>query len=333
MININSEGYKMLMKTINDLAKEVLDIEANSILKLKNNIGDEFDKAIELLYNCKGRVIITGMGKSGLIGRKIAATLTSTGTPSYFLHPAESTHGDSGIITRNDVVIAISNSGETQELLNLLPLIKRFGVKMIGMTGKIHSTLAAASDVVLDISVEREACPLNKAPTASTTATLAMGDALAVCLLEKRGFSEEDFLIFHPSGALGKGFLYKVEDLMLTGDKLPIVHENDSFVDVIDVITTHKLGMAMIVDTAGRLSGVLTDGDIRRTLMKHNNIQSLIIKDVMTVNPKHISKNDYGASALNLMEKYSITALAVVDEDNKPIGVIHIHDLLKAGVA
>ena len=333
MININSEGYKMLMKTINDLAKEVLDIEANSILKLKNNLGDEFDKAIELLYNCKGRVIITGMGKSGLIGRKIAATLTSTGTPSYFLHPAESTHGDSGIITRNDVVIAISNSGETQELLNLLPLIKRFGVKMIGMTGKIHSTLAAASDVVLDISVEREACPLNKAPTASTTATLAMGDALAVCLLEKRGFSEEDFLIFHPSGALGKGFLYKVEDLMLTGDKLPIVHENDSFVDVIDVITTHKLGMAMIVDTAGRLSGVLTDGDIRRTLMKHNNIQSLIIKDVMTVNPKHISKNDYGASALNLMEKYSITALAVVDEDNKPIGVIHIHDLLKAGVA
>ena len=333
MININSEGYKMLMKTINDLAKEVLDIEANSILKLKNNIGDEFDKAIELLYNCKGRVIITGMGKSGLIGRKIAATLTSTGTPSYFLHPAESTHGDSGIITRNDVVIAISNSGETQELLNLLPLIKRFGVKMIGMTGKIHSTLAAASDVVLDISVEREACPLNKAPTASTTATLAMGDALAVCLLEKRGFSEEDFLIFHPSGALGKGFLYKVEDLMLTGDKLPIVYENDSFVDVIDVITTHKLGMAMIVDTAGRLSGVLTDGDIRRTLMKHNNIQSLIIKDVMTVNPKHISKNDYGASALNLMEKYSITALAVVDEDNKPIGVIHIHDLLKAGVA
>ena len=323
----------MLMKTINDLAKEVLDIEANSILRLKNNIGDEFDRAIDILYNCKGRVIITGMGKSGLIGRKIAATLTSTGTPSYFLHPAESTHGDSGIITRNDVVIAISNSGETQELLNLLPLIKRFGVQMIGMTGKIHSTLANASDVVLDISVEREACPLNKAPTASTTATLAMGDALAVCLLEKRGFSEEDFLVFHPSGALGKGFLYKVEDLMLTGDKLPIVHENDSFVDVIEIISSHKLGMAMIVDATGRLSGVLTDGDIRRTLIKHNNIQSLIIKDVMTVNPKRIAKTDYGASALNLMEKYSITALAVVDEDNKPIGVIHIHDLLKAGVA
>ena len=326
-------GIKMLMKTINDLAKEVLDIEANSILRLKNNIGENFDKAIDLLYNCRGRVIITGMGKSGHIGRKIAATLTSTGTPSYFLHPAESTHGDSGIITRNDVVIAISNSGETQELLNLLPLIKRFGVPMIGMTGKLNSTLASSSDVVLDISVEREACPLNKAPTASTTATLAMGDALAVCLLEKRGFSEEDFLVFHPSGALGKGFLYRVEDLMLTGEKLPLAKENDRFVDVIEIISSHKLGMAMIINDQGELTGVLTDGDIRRTLMKHNNIQSLIIKDVMTQNPKRISKSDYGASALHLMEKYSITALAVVDADNKPIGVIHIHDLLKAGVA
>lgn len=323
----------MLMKTINDLAMEVLDIEANSILRLKNNIGEEFQRAIDILYNCKGRVIITGMGKSGLIGRKIAATLTSTGTPSYFLHPAESTHGDSGIITRNDVVIAISNSGETQELLNLLPLIKRFGVQMIGMTGKMNSTLANASDVTLDISVEREACPLNKAPTASTTATLAMGDALAVCLLEKRGFSEEDFLIFHPSGALGKGFLYKVEDLMITGEKLPIAKENEDFVNVIDLITSHKLGMAMIVNDTGCLTGVMTDGDIRRTIMKYDDIKSLAIKDVMTVNPKRISKTDYGASALNLMEKYSITALAVVDEYNKPIGVIHIHDLLKAGVA
>lgn len=323
----------MLMKTINDVAKEVLDIEAKSILRLKDNIGEEFEHAIDILYSCKGRVIITGMGKSGLIGRKIAATLTSTGTPSYFLHPAESTHGDSGIITRNDVVIAISNSGETQELLNLLPLIKRFGVSMIAMTGNVKSTLANTSDVTLDISVEREACPLNKAPTASTTATLAMGDALAMCLLEKRGFSEEDFLIFHPSGALGKGFLYKVDDLMMTGEKLPIAHENDDFVKVIDLISSHKLGMAMIVDADGILTGVLTDGDIRRTIMKYDNIQSLIIKDVMTVNPKRISKNDYGASALHLMEKYSITALAVVDELNKPIGVIHIHDLLKAGVA
>ena len=215
----------MSTKSINDLAKEVLMIEANSIIKLTQRIGTDFDKAVEILYNCKGRVIVTGMGKSGLIGKKIAATLSSTGTPSYFLHPAESTHGDSGIITREDVVIAISNSGETQELMNLLPLIKRFGVMMVAMTGNLNSTLAKASDVSLDISVEREACPLNKAPTASTTATLAMGDALAVCLLEKRGFSEEDFLIFHPSGALGKGFLYHVTDLMLADtNKLPIVN-------------------------------------------------------------------------------------------------------------
>lgn len=321
-----------MTKTINDLAKEVLTVEANSILRLINGIGDNFEKAIDILYNCKGRVIITGMGKSGLIGKKIAATMSSTGTPSYFLHPAESTHGDSGIITREDVVIAISNSGETQELMNLLPLIKRFGVPMIGMTGKMDSTLAKASDVVLDISVEREACPLNKAPTASTTATLAMGDALAVCLLEKRGFTKEDFLIFHPSGALGKGFLYKVNDLMLA-ENLPLVKENECFTNVIETISKHKLGMAIIVNEFGKISGVLTDGDIRRTLIKYHNTSQIVVKDVMTINPKRISDTDYAASALHLMEKYSITALAVVDNDDKPIGVIHIHDILKAGVA
>lgn len=324
----------MNVKSINDLAKEVLTIEANSILRLKDRVSDNFDKAVELLYNCKGRVIVTGMGKSGLIGKKIAATLSSTGTPSYFLHPAESTHGDSGVITREDVVIAISNSGETQELMNLLPLIKRFGIPMIGMTGNMNSTLAKSSDVVIDISVEREACPLNKAPTASTTATLAMGDALAVCLLEKRGFSEEDFLIFHPSGALGKGFLYHVKDLMLSDeDKLPIVHENDTFTSVIEVISKFKLGMAIIVNASGNLAGVLTDGDIRRTLIKYPDTVSLLIKDVMTVNPKRIREDEYAAGALHLMEKYSITALAVVDGSDKPIGVIHIHDILKAGVA
>lgn len=324
----------MTKSRINELAKEVLDIEANSILRLKNSIGEEFEKAVEIMYNCKGRIIITGMGKSGHIGRKIAATLTSTGTPSYFLHPAESTHGDSGIITRNDVVIAISNSGETQELLNLLPLIKRFGVTLIGMTGKLDSTLAHSSDIALDISVEKEACPLNKAPTASTTATLAMGDALAVCLLEKRGFTKEDFLIFHPSGALGKGFTYKVADLMLTDiEKLPIANESNSFAEVIELISEKKLGMAMIVNDSGILTGVLTDGDIRRTLIKYQNIRPLIAKDVMSPNPKHISSTDYGASALHLMEKFSITALAVVDDAGKPVGVIHIHDLLKAGVA
>lgn len=323
----------MSLSKINELAKEVLDIEAKSILRLKNNIGEEFDKAIDILYNCKGRVIVTGMGKSGLIGKKIAATMSSTGTPTYFLHPAESTHGDSGVITRNDVIIAISNSGETQELLNLLPLIKRFGCEMIGMTGNLNSTLSKTSEVVLDISVEREACPLGKAPTASTTATLAMGDALAVCLMEKKGFTKEDFLLFHPSGKLGKGLTYKVRDLMITGDKMPLVSESESFKDVINTISEYKLGMAMVLNDDKTLAGVLTDGDIRRTVIKYPDTSNIEVKDVMTVNPKRITSDAYAASALNLMEKYSITALAVVDEGNVPVGVIHVHDLLRAGVA
>lgn len=321
------------VKNITDLAKEVLEIEAHSILKLKNSINGNFEKAIDILYSCKGRVIVTGMGKSGIIGKKIAATLSSTGTPSYFLHPAESTHGDSGIITREDVVIAISNSGETKELLNLLPLVKRFGVPMIAMTGGLNSTLAKTSDVMLDISVEKEACPLNKAPTASTTATLAMGDALAVCLLEKRGFSEEDFLVYHPSGALGKGILYKVEELMIQGESLPLASEEDLFTDVIQLISEKKLGIAVLTDKTGIMTGILTDGDIRRTLIKFNNVQGLKTKEVMTVNPKTVLPDDLAAKALNLMEKYSITALAITDENKKPVGILHIHDLLRAGVA
>lgn len=324
---------EMTLSRVIESAKEVLDIEAQSILRLKEGIGEDFDRAIDFLYDCKGRVIVTGMGKSGLIGKKIAATMSSTGTPAYFLHPAESTHGDSGVITRNDVIIAISNSGETQELMNLLPLIKRFGCPMIGMTGNINSTLGKTSDVVLDISVEREADTLGKAPTASTTATLAMGDALAVCLMEKKGFTKEDFLMFHPSGKLGKGLTYKVKDLMITGDRMPLVSEEQSFYDVIKIISEYKLGMAMVLDSAKQLVGVLTDGDIRRTLIKHADTSSLSVKDVMTVNPKRITSDSYAASALNLMEKYSITALAVVDDNNYPTGVIHIHDLLRAGVA
>ena len=324
---------EMTLSRILESAKEVLEIEANSILRLKNNIGEEFDKAIKILYNCKGRVIVTGMGKSGLIGKKIAATMSSTGTPAYFLHPAESTHGDSGVITKNDVIIAISNSGETQELMNLLPLIKRFGCPMIGMTGNIDSTLAKASEVVLDISVEREADTLGKAPTASTTATLAMGDALAVCLMKEKGFTKEDFLMYHPSGKLGKGLTYKVEDLMLTGDRMPIISEKTSFQNAIKTISEYKLGMAMIVEDSGRLIGVLTDGDIRRTIIKYGDTSNISVKDVMTLNPKRIKSGEYSASALNLMEKYSITALAVVDENDIPTGVIHIHDLLRAGVA
>ncbi len=321
------------INSIQDLAQEVLQIEADSILKLKERIGEDFEKAIDILYNCKGRVIVTGMGKSGHIGKKIAATLSSTGTPSYFLHPAESTHGDSGLITREDVVIAISNSGETAELMNLLPLIERFGVKMVAMTGKKESTLGKKADVVLDISVEKEACPLGKAPTASTTATLAMGDAVAICLLKKRGFTEEDFLMFHPSGALGRGVLYHVSDLMITGDRIPVLNENTSFHETIQFISDKKLGCAIMVDNKGLMTGILTDGDIRRTLLKYNDTSNLVTKDVMTKNPKIILETDLAAKALHIMEKHSITSLAVCDNDGKPVGLIHIHDLLKAGVA
>lgn len=314
-------------------AIEVFDIEANSILALKDKITDNFNKAIDILYSCKGKVVVTGMGKSGLIGRKIAATLCSTGTPAVFLHPAESTHGDSGIITKQDVVIAISNSGETGELLNLLPLIKRFGVPIVGLTGNLHSTLADKSDVVLDISVEKEACPLNKAPTASTTVTLAMGDAIAVCLLKKRGFSKEDFLMFHPSGALGKGILYKVEELMIKGDKLPVLNRNTPFDVSVKYISDKHLGCSLVVDDNNKLQGILTDGDIRRTIIAHTNLENLKVKDVMTKTPKIIKKDELAASALALMENHSITSLAIVDENNVPIGLIHIHDLLKAKVA
>lgn len=321
------------LSSISDLAKEVLDIEAKSVLKLKERVNEDFEKAIDILYACKGRVIITGMGKSGHIGRKIAATLSSTGTPSYFLHPAESTHGDSGIITRDDVVVAISNSGETAELLNLLPLIERFGVPMVAMTGKLNSTLSQKSDVTLDISVEQEACPLGKAPTASTTATLAMGDAVAICLLKKRGFTTEDFLMFHPSGALGKGVLYRISDLMISGERLPIVKDGANFHDTIKFISEKKLGCAIIVNEEGTMLGVLTDGDIRRTLLKYDTTSSLLARDVMTQNPKVVLASDLAAKALNIMEKHSITSLVVCDDDKKPVGLIHIHDLLKAGVA
>lgn len=318
---------------ISDIAKAVLKIEADSIIKLQERINDNLKQAVDTIIKSKGRVIVTGMGKSGLIGRKIAATLSSTGTPSYFLHPAESTHGDSGIITREDVVIAISNSGETSELLNLLPLIKRFEIPLICFVGRLNSTLAQKSDIVFDISVEKEACPLGKAPTASTTATLAMGDALAICLLKQRGFSEEDFLLYHPSGTLGRGILYNIKELMVKGNDLPIAKEDDSFLSTIDLISQKRLGCAIIVNYIGKVTGILTDGDIRRTLIKYQNLSNLLTKDVMTKSPKTISEKELAVKALAVMEKYSITSIAVCNEDFEPVGLIHIHDLLKAGVA
>lgn len=315
------------------LAKEVLEIESSAILKLTDRLDDFFVEAVEILYSCKGRVIVTGMGKSGLIGKKIASTFSSTGTPAFFLHPAESTHGDSGLLTRDDVVLAISNSGETSELLQILPIIKRFDLKLIALTGRNSSTLAQKSDVSLDISVEKEACPLGLAPTASTTVTLAMGDALAICLLEKRGFTPEDFLIFHPSGSLGKRFIYKVEDLMISKDKLPIVKANDKFLDAIVEISAKKLGMAIVIDENSKTAGVLTDGDIRRVLLKSTVLNDLKVADVMTLNPKTLQKDELAAKALQIMEKYSITSLIVNNENDFPEGAIHVHDLLKAGVA
>ena len=319
-------------KTIIELAKEVFQIEASSISTLIDRLDNTFIDAVDLLCRCKGRVIVTGMGKSGLIGKKIAATFSSTGTPSFYLHPAESTHGDSGVITREDIILAISNSGETGELLQLLPLIKRFDIKLIAMTGKLNSTLSLRSDITLDISVEKEACPMGLAPTASTTATLAMGDALAVCLLKKRGFTPEDFLLFHPSGSLGKGLLYKAEDLMLSGEKLPVIEIDKKFQDAIIEISNKKLGIAVVVDKDKKILGILTDGDIRRTILKYTDISSLTVKDVMTYNPKTIERDALAAKALQIMEKYSITSIIVSDNNNVVEGIIHIHDLLKAGV-
>ncbi len=319
-------------KNILNLAKEVFIIEAASITNLISRLDDSFKEAINLLYSCKGRVIITGMGKSGHIGKKIAATFSSTGTPSFFLHPAESTHGDSGVITKEDLVLAISNSGETSELLQLLPLVKRFGIKMIAMTGNPHSTLSQKSDITLDISVEKEACPLNLAPTASTTATLAMGDALAVCLLEKRGFTEKDFLLFHPSGSLGKGVFWKVEELMAKEENLPIVNTENRFQDAIQEISNKKLGLTVVVDEKNTLVGLLTDGDIRRALQKYSDISNLKVKDVMTVGARTIAKEALAAQALQIMEKYSITSLVILNQNETPEGLLHIHHLLKAGV-
>lgn len=314
-------------------AIKVLNIEAEAINALTKKLDDNFEKAIELFYKCKGRVVVTGMGKSGIIGRKISATLSSTGTPSFFMHPAEGSHGDSGAVMKNDVVLAISNSGETQEIMHILPLIKRLGLPLICMTGNAESTLAQKSDVLLNVFVEKEACPLGLAPTASTTVTLALGDALAVVLLEKRGFTPEDFLMFHPSGSLGKGLVYKVEDLMITGDSLPIVQENMTFQNALITVTDKKLGFAIVTDASGKLTGIITDGDIRRALMKSADTTKLTAKEVMTLNPKIINKNEFAASALQQMEKYKITSLVILEENGNPEGIIHIHDLLKAGVA
>ena len=314
-------------------AKRVLKIEARAVSNLVARLDANFSRAIEFILNSSGKVVITGIGKSGLICKKIAATFASTGTPAFFLHPAEGVHGDLGMLMKGDVVIAVSNSGETEEIVRILPLIKRMDVKLIAMTGDLKSNLAKAGDVVLDIAVKEEACPLGLAPTASTTATLAMGDALAVALLEKKGFKEKDFALLHPAGSLGKRLL-KIDELMHTGKDIPLVNINASMKDAILEITAKRLGITAVLDKNNRLAGVITDGDLRRALEKGGDILNKEIKDVMTKNPKKIEKGAFTESALKVMEDYSITTLFVYEgrKQDEVAGVIHLHDLLKAGV-
>ena len=317
-----------------DEAKRVLRVEAQSILDLAERIDENFSRAVELLYHCKGKVVLMGMGKSGLVGRKIASTFASTGTPAFFLHPAEGVNGDFGMLAREDVVIAISNSGETRELLEVLPLIKRYGNRLIALTGKVNSSLARAGDVCLNLSVKEEACPMGLAPTASTTATLAMGDALAIALMGKRGFDEKDFALLHPGGTLGKKLLLKVEDLMHVGKAFPMVAEKALMKDAIFEITSKRLGVTAVCNGEGHLVGVITDGDLRRALEKFNDLFQREAREVMTRNPKWIEKDALAAKAVQRMEEYSITSLFVFNQagEKVPVGIIHLHDLLKAGV-
>lgn len=313
-------------------ARGVVDVEIQALEDLKAQMDGQFVKAVKLIEACSGRVIVTGMGKSGHIGKKIAATMSSTGTPAYFLHPAEGSHGDLGMITRKDLVVAISNSGETPEILGILPLVKRFGIPMIAMTGKPDSTLARQSEAVLNIAVRQEACPLGLAPTASTTATLALGDALAVVLLERRGFSADDFALFHPAGSLGKRLLLRVSDLMQTGDNLPVIPANTPFLDALVEVSRKKLGLGILVDASGRMLGILTDGDIRRALTRFPDPRGIILTEVMTRSPKLIEPDDLAVTALRLMEENKITALISCDEEGRPIGAVHMHDILKTGI-
>ena len=315
-------------------AKRVLRVEAQSLLDLAERIDENFSRAVELLYQCAGKVVLMGMGKSGLVGRKIASTFASTGTPSFFLHPAEGLNGDFGMLAKEDLIIAISNSGETRELLEVLPLIKRYGNRLITLTGNANSTLSKAGDVNLDIRVKEEACPLGLAPTSSTTATLALGDALAVALMGKKDFKEEDFAMLHPGGALGKRLLLKVEDLMHVGKAFPMVSEKTLMKDAIFEITSKRLGVTAVCNTEGHLMGVITDGDLRRALEKFNDLFNREASEVMTKNPKWIEKDDLAAKAVQRMEEYSITSLFVFKKagEKVPVGIIHLHDLLKAGV-
>jgi arabinose-5-phosphate isomerase len=313
------------------LARKVLQTEAAAILALEHRIDEKFGRAVTLIRNCKGRVIVTGMGKSGIICRKIAATLASTGTPAFFLHPAEAVHGDLGVIQADDVMIAMSYSGETEELTRVLETLKRIGAPLIALTGDVTSTLAQSADVALDCSVSEEACPMNLVPTASTTAALAMGDALAMTVLVEKGFKPEDFATLHPGGKLGKR-LRRVEQMMSAGAALPVVQLRTSMPDVFHQMTSKKLGMTTVVDQDGRLAGIITDGDLRRKMSSTPNILDLSARDVMTVNPVAIPPSTLAVEALALMEQRKITSIVVIDADRRVTGVVHLHDLWRTGM-
>lgn len=312
-------------------ALNVIEIEANAIFKLTQRIDTSFEAACDLLLACKGRVVVTGMGKSGHIGKKIAATLSSTGTPAFFMHPAEASHGDFGMITPQDVVIMLSNSGSTPEIVSLLPLLKRMDVPLIALTGNKESTLAKIASINIDVSVEQEACPLGLAPTTSTTAALVMGDALAIALLQARGFSADDFALSHPGGNLGKRLLLRVDEISHKESAIPMVSEHASIQQALLEITNKRLGMTCVVNNDNKLVGVYTDGDVRRTLSQNYDIMTTKLTMVMTHNCHTIAPTLLAAEALALMQKYSITSLVIVEKDELK-GVIHLHDLLKAGI-
>jgi len=312
--------------------KEVIRIEAESVANLIEKVGNDFAEAVEIIYKSKGRVVLTGMGKSGLIARKIVATMNSTGTAAIYLHPTDALHGDLGMVRKEDVVIIISKSGATDELARLFPMFKRLGVKIIAMSGNKDSDLHVESDIFLNISVKEEACPHDLAPTSSTTATLAMGDALAVALLEKRNFTVEDFAFLHPGGSLGKRLSLKIKEIMISGDRIPIVKENAELKDVIFEMTSKRLGTTSVVDADGKLKGVITDGDLRRLLERTMDINGLTAKDVMSKNPKVMQAEYLASFALQQMENHHITTLLIIDEKNNPIGIVHLHDLIKLGL-
>jgi arabinose-5-phosphate isomerase len=314
------------------LAHTTFEIEAAAVLGLKSRVGPEFARAVQLVLHCKGRVVVMGMGKSGHIGRKIAATLASTGTPAMFVHPAEASHGDLGMVTATDVLLAVSNSGEVEELTGILPVIKRQGVPLLAMTGRSQSTLARHADIVLDTSVEKEACPLNLAPTASTTAQLAMGDALAVALLDARGFKEEDFARSHPGGALGRKLLTHVSDVMRTGEAVPAVGRQTSFTELMREMSNKGLGASAVVDDSRRVIGIFTDGDLRRLVEKGVDLRSRTAEEVMHPGPRTLRSGALAVEAVTLMEQYRITSVLVVDDNDELCGALNSNDLLRAKV-